>query len=221
MIIDVYYLRPRWEIGFLLQIFMSKNTPWGSGLEKILHIPSCVVRGDWMGRSFGWDRKNWGPESQHVWHDKDPSLLKGPERRALAMVTSPYKWTSSWAGRKTVNNQSIMSKNQEFSPFDRRAITIISSPVMIDPPSHNMNLHLQTLVFLPSEWKFTIHDTSYSKNKQISADNILQYNHVTNLISGGSRNFEKGEGVLQKGGTPEIAKNSRILGVKSWVLLTF
>jgi hypothetical protein len=27
-------------------------------------------------------RKNRGPMSQQVWHDKDPSLLKGPERRA-------------------------------------------------------------------------------------------------------------------------------------------
>jgi hypothetical protein len=26
--------------------------------------------------------KNRGPVSQQVWHDKDPSLLKGPERRA-------------------------------------------------------------------------------------------------------------------------------------------
>jgi hypothetical protein len=30
-----------------------------------------------MGWSFGWDRKNRGPVSQQVWHDKDPSLLKG------------------------------------------------------------------------------------------------------------------------------------------------
>jgi hypothetical protein len=30
-----------------------------------------------MGRSFRWDRKNRGPVSQQVWHDKDPSLLKG------------------------------------------------------------------------------------------------------------------------------------------------
>jgi hypothetical protein len=34
-------------------------------------------------RSFGWDRINRGPVSQYavsqqVWHDKDPSLLKGP-----------------------------------------------------------------------------------------------------------------------------------------------
>jgi hypothetical protein len=33
-------------------------------------------------RSFGWDRINRGPLSQYVWHDKDPFLLKGPERRA-------------------------------------------------------------------------------------------------------------------------------------------
>jgi hypothetical protein len=27
-------------------------------------------------------QKNRGPVSQQVWHNKDPSLLKGPERRA-------------------------------------------------------------------------------------------------------------------------------------------
>jgi hypothetical protein len=45
-------------------------------------ILMCVVKGDWKGRTFGWDRKTRGPVSQQVWHDKDLSLLKGPERRA-------------------------------------------------------------------------------------------------------------------------------------------
>jgi hypothetical protein len=31
---------------------------------------------------FGWDRKNRGPVSQQVWHDKNPFLLKDPDRRA-------------------------------------------------------------------------------------------------------------------------------------------
>jgi hypothetical protein len=48
--------------------------PRGSGLEWILHIPLYVVRGDWIGQSFGWDWKNWGPVSQQVWYDKDSSL---------------------------------------------------------------------------------------------------------------------------------------------------
>jgi hypothetical protein len=50
--------------------------------------------------SFGWDQKNRCPVSKQVWHDKDPFLLKGPERRALtkicslipAMVMSSSKW---------------------------------------------------------------------------------------------------------------------------------
>jgi hypothetical protein len=51
--------------------------------------------------SCGWNQKNLGPLSQQVWHDKDPSLLKGPESLAYmlkfcsssqVMVTSPYKW---------------------------------------------------------------------------------------------------------------------------------
>jgi hypothetical protein len=40
-------------------------------------------------------------------------------------------------------------------------------------------------------------------------------------ISGGSRNFEKGGPASKRGGPPpEIAKNSRILGLKFLVLLT-
>jgi hypothetical protein len=49
---------------------LSGDHIWGSGLDYILHIPLCVVRGDWMGRSFRWDRKNRRPVSQHVWHDR-------------------------------------------------------------------------------------------------------------------------------------------------------
>jgi hypothetical protein len=51
-------------------------------IQVILNIPMCVVRGVWIRRSFGWDRVNRGPVSQQVWHDQNPSLLKGPERRA-------------------------------------------------------------------------------------------------------------------------------------------
>ena len=51
--------------------------------------------------SCGWNQKNQDPVSQQVWHDKDPSLLKGPESLAYrlkfcspssVMMTSPYKW---------------------------------------------------------------------------------------------------------------------------------
>jgi hypothetical protein len=48
-------------------------------------------------------------------HDKDPSLLKGPERRAYAKILQPFTGNgdvsiyvkNSSGGRKTVNNQSI------------------------------------------------------------------------------------------------------------------
>jgi hypothetical protein len=30
------------------------------------------------------------PRSQQVWHDKDPSLLKVPKRRAQAKILKPY-----------------------------------------------------------------------------------------------------------------------------------
>jgi hypothetical protein len=70
-----------------------------------------------MGRSFGWDQKNRGPVSQQVWHDKDPSLLKSPKRRAklgLNFAAFHRQWWHlhikvkySWAVRKTVNKQAI------------------------------------------------------------------------------------------------------------------
>jgi hypothetical protein len=43
-----------------------------------IHLPTVERRC----RFFGGYRINGGPVSQKVWHDKDPSLLKGPERRA-------------------------------------------------------------------------------------------------------------------------------------------
>ena len=49
--------------------------PWGSGWQRS-SLPCLVVRGHWMGRPYGWGRKNRGPGSRQVWHDKDPSLLK-------------------------------------------------------------------------------------------------------------------------------------------------
>jgi hypothetical protein len=42
-----------------------------------------------MGLSFGGNRKNQGPMSQQVWHDKDPSLLKGAEHRPKFCSPSP------------------------------------------------------------------------------------------------------------------------------------
>jgi hypothetical protein len=44
--------------------------------------PLVCLKSDWMGLSFGWNRKSRGPLSQQVWSDKDPSLLKGHKRRA-------------------------------------------------------------------------------------------------------------------------------------------
>jgi hypothetical protein len=145
-----------------------QNWLWGSGLEKILHIPMCVVRGGWMGQSFGWDRKNRDPVSQQVCHDKDPSLLKGhrpftgngdisiyapvrirvridppcskalsAEHKILQPFTGNSKWKilervvkpyiiydkNSWAGRKTVNNQSIPLKNETSPGLQNLGVT--------------------------------------------------------------------------------------------------
>ena len=79
-------------------------------------------------------RKNWGPVSQQVWHNKNPFLLKGSEcqfkhsRTKFCNLTSNdgvsiyrYKWKKFWAGHKTENNQSIFQLNHLrhtlFTPF--------------------------------------------------------------------------------------------------------
>jgi hypothetical protein len=43
-----------------------------------------------MERSFGLEQKNRVPLSLQVWHDKDPSLLKDPERQAYAKILQPF-----------------------------------------------------------------------------------------------------------------------------------
>jgi hypothetical protein len=56
---------------------MYMQNSWGSGLEQILQIPLCVVEATEWGGPLDETGKTEVP-----WHDKDPSLLKGPERRA-------------------------------------------------------------------------------------------------------------------------------------------
>jgi hypothetical protein len=55
-----------------------------------------LIRGEWIGRSFGWDLKNRGPVSEQVRHNKDPSLLKCPEHRPRFSSPSPATGTSSY-----------------------------------------------------------------------------------------------------------------------------
>jgi hypothetical protein len=112
--------------SFILQecIGVSKYSDLWSRLELVLHIPLCytlcVVRGNWMGWSFGWDRKKRGPVSRRVWHDKDPSLLKSAERRpkfcspSPVKVTSLYKWNILERDVKQwINNQSKHSAGHD------------------------------------------------------------------------------------------------------------
>jgi hypothetical protein len=47
------------------------NWPAGSG-----ELPMYVIRGEWMGWSFGWNRKNWGIVSHQVWQDKRCDTIK-------------------------------------------------------------------------------------------------------------------------------------------------
>jgi hypothetical protein len=74
--------------------------PNGTGLTPVVRSDWMATREDMVEWTFGWDRKNRGPISQQVWHDKDPPCSKAlsAERRpkfyspSPAMVTSPYEW---------------------------------------------------------------------------------------------------------------------------------
>jgi hypothetical protein len=61
---------------FDLELLLG-TAPWGSGLEWVLRVPWSVVEGEWMGRSFGWGRRDRGPVSRWMWRDGGPSLLGG------------------------------------------------------------------------------------------------------------------------------------------------
>jgi hypothetical protein len=56
------YNKPSWPTNWLQHTF---NLPWNLNYHWRIQVridpphPLCVVRGDWMGRSFGWDREKW------------------------------------------------------------------------------------------------------------------------------------------------------------------
>jgi hypothetical protein len=87
-----------------------------------------------------------------------------------------------------------------------------------------MNLYNTTNV---SPWLYKISVDNTQIARVINAN--LFYKSTRDIIShfsctlhiGGSRNFEKGVPLQRWVPTPNVAKNSRILGLKSWVLITF
>jgi hypothetical protein len=87
-----------------------------------------------MEQSFQWDRKNWGPMSQQVWHDKDPSLLKKPWVPSLHF-TDVSIWVQSekqiW---KEILNQplwdSLIFKNDETLIFYIMVVMIKTNIVL-------------------------------------------------------------------------------------------
>jgi hypothetical protein len=63
--------------------------PGAQSYPQLDAIRLCVLRGDWMGRSFGWDRENRDLVLQQVWCDEDPCLLKGPLGRTHRSYFAP------------------------------------------------------------------------------------------------------------------------------------
>ena len=62
------------RIHLSCEFFFSFRPPVGPGLDHILSVPIASYKAS--KRCFCWDRKNRGPLSQQVWHDKDPSLIR-------------------------------------------------------------------------------------------------------------------------------------------------
>jgi hypothetical protein len=63
-----------------------------------------VVKGDWMGRSFGWDRKTKVPCHSRCGTIKIPPCSKAMSTEHRPKFCSP-SMKYSWAGRKTLNNE--------------------------------------------------------------------------------------------------------------------
>jgi hypothetical protein len=110
-----YYNDENWGIAIsMLLVNDSSKYPLGSGLQWILHIPLCVIRGKEWGGPTDETGKTEAPCRSGCNTIKIPPCSKvlSAEHRpkfcttSPVMVTSPYKWKISWAGRKTINNQS-------------------------------------------------------------------------------------------------------------------
>jgi hypothetical protein len=110
------------------------SEPVWSGLEKVLHIPMRVVRGHWMGEVFRMRPQKLTSRVTAGVHDKDSSLFKSPERRALQPFTGNGD-VSIWVKdsreeRKTINNQSI-NKCLEFFFDNKELMDIIQSIIYL------------------------------------------------------------------------------------------
>jgi hypothetical protein len=119
-----------------------------------------------MGQSFWWDRKNRGPMSQQVWHDKDPSLLKGPERRVHTALHRQW-WhlhisINSWAGRKTVNNQRLNTVTLTLD-FDQD-LKIYSWPLSLNQEGYGFNMRYKKIFLLPRLDLVTLYFGLHFKN---------------------------------------------------------
>jgi hypothetical protein len=65
----------------------------GTRLEKVLNVNCLSEETNQVGRPSDWDCIDRGPMPQQVWHDKDPSMIKGRRRRHGRKSCSPTEAT--------------------------------------------------------------------------------------------------------------------------------
>jgi hypothetical protein len=95
------------------ELEFQKKTLLGIRIRTVRQHPLRVVGNDliFIGWSFGWDRKNQGPESQQTWHDKIPTCWRRPWAPSMGIFLQfgdVFIWVKYYrAERKTTDYQSI------------------------------------------------------------------------------------------------------------------
>jgi hypothetical protein len=64
----------------------------GCGSEIRSQCPLLVLKGEWIAWTLRWDCIARRPVSQQVWHDNDPSVLKGHKRHFTCTGDVSVKW---------------------------------------------------------------------------------------------------------------------------------
>jgi hypothetical protein len=80
----------------------------------VLRIPMRVEKGDWIGRSFGWDQKNRGSVSQQrpVQQSRECSLLNGNVRHSSE--ASACEQSRALASAEQASEDCLLTKNHQF-----------------------------------------------------------------------------------------------------------
>ena len=134
-----------------------------SGLRYIFSTPYLL---DWMNQSIGRDRKYRGPESQQVWHDKNPSLLNGHKARANAWK-KPFSGNGECTIYKQDSKQYTFPSNHHRTCFKRGGTRIFKIPRQTKQENYKEKKNPLKSFILILINQFAIGPTKFAKNIKI------------------------------------------------------